>query len=294
MKVTRLLSFLAGFACACSTSGTTSTPTPTSPGKALITQMQNKTGTWSDLSKKKDVRYRYIYRNPEGKEDISEERYIFDSEASWAKYKKHEVFVMPNADGDVVQHYDGTKTIVSVGGKTVDDPKAVKSGDFLRKTNFYWFSMMQKLLDPGTLHKHEGTREVDGVPYDIVRVTFGESVGDAQDTYLLYVNPETKLVDQFLFTVMDFGMTKPMLMRVDYETFEGLMLPTKRKYAPSNWGRRGRRRCPMDFGDPWKTSVSPMASPPNRSATESSTQEPLLETPSHCAHFEEMCTTRPG
>lgn len=42
-------------------------------------------------------------------------------------------------------------------------------------------------------------------------------------------------MDQFLFTVMDFGREEPLLMKVDYVEAEGLMLPAMRRYAPSNW-----------------------------------------------------------
>jgi hypothetical protein len=43
------------------------------------------------------------------------------------------------------------------------------------------------------------------------------------------------LIDQFLFTVLDFGVTEPLLMKVEYEEIAGLKLATKKKYAPADW-----------------------------------------------------------
>ena len=69
----------------------------------------------------------------------------------------------------------------------------------------------------------------------MVKITFGENVGDAQDTYVLYINNKTKLIDQFLFTITAFGVTEPNLMRFKYETIDGIKIPTDRNYIKSNW-----------------------------------------------------------
>ena len=105
----------------------------------------------------------------------------------------------------------------------------------MRKTNFYWFAMMQKLQDPGTIHTYEGTRVLNEIEYDLVKLTFEKGVGDVSDIYLLYINPQTNLVDQFLFTVLDFGIEEPFLMEVKYEKFNNVMLPTYRRFIQSNW-----------------------------------------------------------
>ncbi len=94
---------------------------------------------------------------------------------------------------------------------------------------------MQKLLDPGINYSYEGTKMVNDIKYDLVRITFDTGVGDVSDTYLLYINPTSKLVDQFLFTLMDFNITDPYLMLVEYEQIDGIKLPVKRKLIKSNW-----------------------------------------------------------
>jgi len=133
------------------------------------------------------------------------------------------------------QGYNGKESWVTIDGQLLDDHQANKIADFLRKINFYWFAMMHKLLDPGINYTYQGTKNVNDIEYDLVNISFDSGVGDASDTYLLYINPNTNLVDQFLFTVMDFNISEPYLMKVDYEQIDGVKLPVKRKYTKSNW-----------------------------------------------------------
>ncbi len=182
----------------------------------------------------KSVEYTYIYSDPDGKMDQSTERYVFDGELSWAKYGTRDL-MFPDQKGTFVQGYDGQNTWTTIDGKLSTDEGVLRRADFLRKTNYYWFAMMFKLLDPGINYTYEGSKIVDGVSYDLVRMAFEDGVGDASDTYILYVNRRTRLVDRFLFTVMDFGRTDPLLMLVEYEEVNGIKLPAKRKYGPSDW-----------------------------------------------------------
>ena len=115
----------------------------------------------------------------------------------------------------------------------IDQPAHV--GHFFRKTNFYWFNMMFKLQDPGVNLRQLEDRNVDGMAYHIIEMTFGEGIGESSDRYILYVNPSTKRIDQFLFTVLGFGFKDPFLMKLQYEKINDIWLSTYRKYAPANW-----------------------------------------------------------
>lgn len=204
--------------------------------KELVVKMLEKTGDYNKLKSLIDVQYIYTQRdNVSGGEDVSTERYIFDGELSWAKYLKHTNHVFADKQGVVIQGYDGKESWVTIDGQLLDDPQANKIADFLRKTNFYWFAMMHKLLDPGLNYIYEGTKNINEIEYDLVKITFDSGVGDISDTYILYINTNTNLVDQFLFTVMDFNISEPYMMKVDYEQIDGVMLPVRRKYAKSNW-----------------------------------------------------------
>jgi hypothetical protein len=203
--------------------------------KALIEKVVAEAGGVEKLRAMRDVEYVYFYRDGEsGKATLSLERYVFDGEKSWARYSLHEGFHDAHPE-PVVQGYNGKESWEVVAGVRTTDPQVKKMADFLRKTNFYWFVMTFKLLDPGMTYAYAGQKKVDGTTYELVKVGFNEGVGDAQDSYLLYINPTTWRVDQFLFTVMDFGLSEPLLMKVSYERISGLLLPTKRKYAPANW-----------------------------------------------------------
>lgn len=49
------------------------------------------------------------------------------------------------------------------------DAALLRRADFLRKTNFYWFAMMHKLLDPGMTYERLSDRVADGVPLPVTR-----------------------------------------------------------------------------------------------------------------------------
>ena len=126
---------------------------------------------------------------------------------------------------------------VIVNGDFTDDKEKIEFAHFIRKTNFYWFTMMQKLLDPGVNHKLLPPRTVGAVEYQVVEMTFDQAIGSVQDRYLLYVNPETNLIDQFLFTIkeLDLAPVDPMLMQVEYTSTQGIKLISKRVVKKSDW-----------------------------------------------------------
>lgn len=218
--------------------------------QALVREVVAAMGGRDALRARRDVEYTYTYTK-EGKSDISTERYLFDGELSWGRYDTHENMA-PDIAGPIIQGYDGESTWVTVDGELTDDEALIQSADFLRKTNFYWFAMMFKLLDPGLTYSHEGTWSHGGIDYDLVMVGFEEGVGDVQDQYLLCINPETHMVDRFLFTVMDFGMTDPLLMTVGYKEVDGVMIPATRRYTPAvSW------QNPVPKPDPqWVDEIS--------------------------------------
>ena len=221
---------------------------PQANPRGLIERMVAEVGGIDRLLALKDVEFTYTCQDlTTNKKDVSVERYVFDGELSWARFETREK-AFSQIPGEMIQGYNGSKCWMTIDGKLVEDnPQLAKFCDFTRKTNYYWFTMMFKLLDPGVQYVYNGTKEVEGVNYDLVKITFGEGVGDAQDTYILYINPNTKLVDQFLFTVMDFGIAEATLMKVEYEEIEGLKLPTKRKWVEANWDGE-----PQD--EEWRTS----------------------------------------
>ena len=203
----------------------TSVSAQNTDAKALIDRMVDATGGMDGLHRLKDVQYTYGSARGE-----TQERYIFDGEISYGKGETGE-------GNERIQYFDGEKAKVWIDGAETTDEQQLNSAHFSRKTNFYWLTMMQKMSDPGLVYEYAGQREVEGIKYDLVDVTFEDNVGVAKDRYLLYVNPYTHLVDQFLFTVMAYDHATPIMMKYTYDTFEGgVKLPVvSQSRSALNW-----------------------------------------------------------
>lgn len=204
-------------------------------GHELIYGMVEQVGSYQDLLNKKDVLYTYTYQTPDGKTDVSTEQYIFDGELSIGHYVQHER-TLPDLKGAFTQGYNGNQFWFRHDGEYLDNEDYLKRTQFNRKTNFYWFAMFQKLLDPGLNYEHLGETTIENKKYDIVKITFNSEDGKPTDIYQVYINQATSLVDQFLFTVVDFNVVEtPLLMQVDYEEIDGLLIPNQRRYKKSTW-----------------------------------------------------------
>ena len=199
--------------------------------KGMLLAIREANGGIENLKALKDVSFDYDYISPDGKKDISEERYIFNNEASWAKYSTHQVNFPPNLEGDIVQLYNGEKAFAYLNGKQLDDPKAIGLSQFLRQANYFWFTMMFKLTDDGVISKYQGQKEVDGTNYDLLHVTYDpEITGKVEnDIFILYINPETRRVDSFYFSLPAFGVAQPVLhAQLTYKEINGIQVITKR------------------------------------------------------------------
>jgi hypothetical protein len=204
-------------------------------GHEIVYNMVQKVGNYSMLAKKKDVVYNYNYETPDGEADNSTEKYIFNGELSYGLFDRHER-TFPDLEGSIEQGYDGNEFWLKNQGEIVTDTNKLKRVAFSRPTNFYWFTMFQKLLDPGLKYEYLGEKVLINKTYDIVKISFVSQDDKPTDIYQLYVNKKTGLVDQFLFTVADYGkMEIPFLMQLKYETIDGMMIPTKRQYKKSTW-----------------------------------------------------------
>ena len=198
----------------------------------LIQQMEQALGGWEKLYALKDVEFTYDYAYPtQGIKDLSTERYIFEGEHSWAKYTTHQINVLKDQDGEVIQCYDGKKASIALNGKQLDQAEAIGGTHFLRKANYFWFVMMFKLDDPGTEHRYIGQETIDGITYDKVGVSYNAAITEKaqNDAYVIFINPATKLVDRFFFSLPAMGVNEPvLLMKVEYEEINGVKLPLKR------------------------------------------------------------------
>jgi len=93
----------------------------------------------------------------------------------------------------------------------------------------YWLLAPLKVLDPGVQVAHEGTKDSEGTPCETLRLRF-EQVGlTPGDQYVLYIDPETKLVRAW-----DYEPAKGEQMHgtwEKYQEFGGLKLATEHNFA---------------------------------------------------------------
>jgi len=208
--------------------------------KSMLIEASKILGGFDTLKKLNDVSFTYNYVSPDGKKDVSVEKYIFQDEISWAKYTTHEINVAPNAEGDVVQFFDGKSATTHIAGEPNTDPQNVGTSQFLRQANYMWFTMMHKLTDPGTIHEYLGQEELNGVKFDKVLITYdAKAVGkEVNDTYIVYINPETKIIEQFKFSLPAFKVDAPVLLaKCTYTDFKGVKIITKREmFSPTKDG----------------------------------------------------------
>lgn len=198
--------------------------------KQLILNMIESLGGMGKYRKLKDVQYKLTYEDTLNQvKDVSLERYIFNGELSRGDYYVHTKNVFPKAEGVVTQAYTGDDAWCIVENEFVVHPQALKMVKFARKVSYFWFNMMYKMLDAGLIYTQMANRKTNWINYKIVKVTYDEKVTKTPDTFVLYINPKTKLVDQFIFYNLE---TEPRMMWVDYQEIQGLKFPKKLHYKP--------------------------------------------------------------
>ena len=203
----------------------------------LLQEMVTAMGGIEKYRQLDDVTYDLTYRDMiSGKQDVTTEKYLYDGELSWATYHVHTKNVATDKEGPVIQAWNGKDTWIIVGGNFVPAPPVLRMTEFGRKTAFFWLNMMYKLLDPGTIHKALADRTFDNKTYQVVQVTYADNIGDAQDKFVLYINPDSKLVEHFIFSNTFMGpKVPPRMMHVEFQEVGGLKFPKRQWYETVDW-----------------------------------------------------------
>lgn len=208
-----------------------------SESRHLLDNMISVVGSYEKLWSMNDVEFHYIYDNFEAGRDVSDEKIIFDGEATWARYTEHKRNVLPTKEGIAEQSLINGKPQLTLNGSFVTDEKALGATTFIREVNPYWFSMIYKLEDNSTVYNYLGTEKVNNIEYGKVSLKYVNAMTKkaADDEYILYFNPKTHMLDFFYFSLPAFGIQDPVIrMDVTYEKIQGIYVPTKRKsYAPN-------------------------------------------------------------
>ena len=107
---------------------------------------------------------------------------------------------------------------------------------FMATTGYYFQSIPFVLADSGLHYEVLAPALLDSVEHQIVRVTFGDGIGDAYgDHYTLYIHPETNMVSALRYRstfgqgrpTIDENMRETLLYYKDYVTVDGLITPTR-------------------------------------------------------------------
>ena len=122
--------------------------------------------------------------------------------------------------------WKGKEVTVNLAAPANDEDGKAAYGRWVNDS--YWLLAPLKVLDPGVKLTHEGTKDLNGTPHEALRLSF-EGVGlTPGDQYLLYIDPETKLVRAW-----DYIPSPEKVMHgtwENYKTFGGLQLSTEHSF----------------------------------------------------------------
>jgi hypothetical protein len=106
---------------------------------------------------------------------------------------------------------------------------------FWALTGFYFQQIPFVFADPGVNYEALPDDSINGTPHDMVRITFGEDVGDApDDSYTLYLDKGSGQVDAIRYTATfgrdvgpDADLAETFFDYQDYVMVHGLTVPTR-------------------------------------------------------------------
>ncbi|MEM9073401.1 MAG: hypothetical protein AAGE52_33155 [Myxococcota bacterium] len=139
--------------------------------------------------------------------------------------RAHQQELDGGAGEEAVLGWDGTNAWIH------PSPEAFPTtARFWALTPYYFVGMPFVAADPGTRYERLEDAELDGAVHQLVRLTYGDGVGDAPDDYyILYLHAETHRLSGLRYVVSyrgffpEGGHSPEKLMRYsDYEDVDGL------------------------------------------------------------------------
>ncbi len=205
--------------------------------KDLLAKLDATNGGYEGFLAANDVQFTYT-KVLHGHTRVSQEKLLFKGEHSLSTYNGE----YKQQKGIIKRASVNGKGSMSIDDEMLTDEKAKKVAVFANSITFYWFSMMYKLSDPSTISSYLGQEQVDSVMYDKVKLVFDYSQLDkkANDEYLLYFNPDTHLVDIFLYSETNGDVLKNPKAKVfvTYKVVQGIHVPALRKHFKLNDKRK--------------------------------------------------------
>ena len=157
---------------------------------------------------------------------VSEIRFTFIVEQDGKQLASAEHHWNVAAGTDHVK-WKGKEVTVNLKSPAQDEESKAAYGRWINDS--YWLLAPLKVLDPGVKLTHEGMKESEGVQCETLRLGF-EQVGlTPGDQYLLYIDPETKLVRAWDYIPKPESVSHGTWEK--YETFGPLKLATEHNFG---------------------------------------------------------------
>lgn len=106
------------------------------------------------------------------------------------------------------------------------------SAAFYYNLDFYFIGIPFLLKDKGVNTIYAGKVDVDGKPYESLKITFKSNVGlTPKDIYYMYIDPESFMLHILTYSISYFDSENAKINSAkvysDYEEVQGLLMPTK-------------------------------------------------------------------
>jgi hypothetical protein len=125
---------------------------------------------------------------------------------------------------------------VFVNGSSVEgEPKAEHLKNAYERfiNDMYWLLAPWKVFDPGVHRSYDGEKPCpDGSPCDILKLTFGESVGlTPRDVYWLWISQEGRRMVQWQYVLNGAAEPPTTAQWNDWQKFDGILLSLERPFT---------------------------------------------------------------
>ncbi len=118
-----------------------------------------------------------------------------------------------------------------------------KSAAFYYNLDFYFIAIPFVIKDPGVIVTYEGKNVLGGEEYETLKVGFDSGVGlTPEDTYYMYLDPETHIFKILAYSVTYFGEANPVntaKVYSDWVETGGLLMSTRMENFEWNEGVLG-------------------------------------------------------
>jgi hypothetical protein len=98
----------------------------------------------------------------------------------------------------------------------------------------YWLLMPFKLKDAGAVLKYDGVQELNDIAYDVLRLSFADSVGlTPRNIYRVFIDPATRIVHRWEYFAQEGGDPSPAWWE-KWNIYGGIKFSEQRSFDNSN------------------------------------------------------------